>query len=48
MHIDLRTRRTAPMGASLQERMRAVMAAHSVLERPWQVGHVIGSPVPRG
>jgi len=24
------------------------MGAHAVLPRPWQVGHVIGTPVPRG
>lgn len=47
VHIDLRTRRTAPMGETLQERLRAVMAAHVRLPRPWQVGHVIGAPVPR-
>ena len=48
VHIDLRTRRTAPMGETLQERLRAVMAAHARLPRPWQVGHVIGAPVPKG
>lgn len=47
MHVDMRTRRTAPMGPQLLERMEAVMRAHAVLLRPWQVGHVIGTPVPR-
>jgi len=47
MHVDLRTRRTAPMAEALQQRMRAVMAEHAKLARPWQVGHVIGAPVPR-
>jgi acyl-CoA thioester hydrolase len=48
MHVDLRTRRTAPMGPELLARLEAVMGAHAVLPRPWQVGHVIGTPVPRG
>ena len=47
MHVDMRTRRTAPMGAELLARMEAVMRAHAALPRPWQVGHVIGTPVPR-
>ncbi len=47
MHVDMRTRRTAPMPAQLSERLAAVMQAHGGLERPWQVGHVIGTPVPR-
>jgi len=47
MHVDMRTRRTAPMGPQLLERMEAVMRAHAVLPRPWQVGHVIGTLVPR-
>lgn len=48
MHVDLRTRRTAPMSQTLQDRMRRIQVAHSVLPTPWQVGHVIGTPVPRG
>lgn len=48
MHVDMRTRRTAPMAEALQARMRQVMAAHAALPRPWQVGHVIGAAVPRG
>lgn len=47
MHVDLRTRRTSPMAEVLQQRMRAVMTEHAKLPRPWQVGHVIGAPVPR-
>jgi len=47
MHVDVRTRRTSPMAEVLQQRMRAVMTEHAKLPRPWQVGHVIGAPVPR-
>jgi hypothetical protein len=35
------------MGPELLARLEAVMGAHAVLPRPWQVGHVIGTPVPR-
>ncbi len=40
-HVSMTTRRTAPMPAELLERLAAVKAAHAVLPRPWQVGHVI-------
>ena len=40
-HVSMATRRTAPMPAELLERLAAVKAAHAVLPRPWQVGHVI-------
>ncbi len=41
-HVDMRLRRTAPMPEPLQARLREIAAAHARLERPWQVGHVIG------
>lgn len=47
IHMDMRVRRTAPMPPALYERVQAVLAAHKVLPRPWQVGHVIGQKPPR-
>jgi acyl-CoA thioester hydrolase len=46
IHMDMGTRRTAPMPEVLHRRIAQVMAAHRVLPRPWQVGHVIGTRPP--
>ena len=40
-YVSMATRRTAPMPAALLDRLAAVRAAHSVLPRPWQLGHAI-------
>jgi hypothetical protein len=37
------TRRTAPFPEELLGRLAEVKAAHAVLPRPWQVGHVISA-----
>jgi acyl-CoA thioester hydrolase len=42
-HVDSRIRKTAPFPDELLPHLAAVKAAHSVLPRPWQVGHVIGT-----
>ena len=42
MHIDRATRRSAPMAPELLSRVSAVAEAHRSLERPPQVGRVIG------
>ena len=42
-HMDMRTRRTAPMPEPLSRRLGEVHAQHSKLPRPWQVGHVIAT-----
>lgn len=42
MHISNRTRRSAPMHQSVQDRLAEVERAHSALPRPPQVGRVIG------
>jgi acyl-CoA thioester hydrolase len=42
-HVDMASRRTAPMGEALQARVAAVLAAHRDLPRPPQVGHVISA-----
>ncbi len=47
MHIDMRTRRTAPMAPALQQRLTEVMALHARAARPWQAGRSVGAPVPR-
>lgn len=47
-HVDMRTRRTAPMPAALAARLTAVMQAHAGLERTWRVGHVISTTAPPG
>ena len=46
MQVSLATRRTEPMGDALQERLRAILKAHSTLGRPWQVGHAISARPP--
>lgn len=40
-HVSMATRRTSPMPAELLGHLAAVKAAHAVLPRPWQLGHVI-------
>ena len=42
MHIDRLTRRSAPMAPELLERVATVASAHAQLERPPQVGRVMG------
>lgn len=46
-HVDRRTRRTASMADALVRRLQEVKAAHAVLPRPWQVGHVMSVNPPR-
>jgi acyl-CoA thioester hydrolase len=46
MHVDMRTRRTAPMSDELQQRVAAIARAHARLARPWQVGRAVGQPLP--
>ena len=40
-HVSQATRRISAMPATLMQRLAAIKAAHAVLPRPWQVGHVI-------
>jgi acyl-CoA thioester hydrolase len=40
-HVSMATRRTAPFPEGLLGRLAEIKAAHAVLARPWQVGHVI-------
>ncbi len=40
-HVSMATRRTAPFPDEILGRLAAIKAAHAVLPRPWQVGHVI-------
>ena len=42
LHVDLGTRRGAPMHASVLARLAAIQAAHDVADRPPQVGRRIG------
>jgi acyl-CoA thioester hydrolase len=42
MHISTETRRSAPMAPEIQERLAAILAAHTELPTPPQVGRVIG------
>jgi acyl-CoA thioester hydrolase len=46
MHVDMRTRRTSPMAGELQERVAMIAQAHARLSRPWQLGRVVGEPLP--
>ncbi|MGE0875594.1 MAG: thioesterase family protein [Burkholderiales bacterium] len=46
-YVSMATRRTAPMPQELADRLAAVKAAHAVLPRPWQLGHVISAHPPR-
>ena len=45
-HISTVTRKSAPMPRQLLERLAAIKQAHAVLERPWQLGHVISVQPP--
>lgn len=47
VHMDMKLRKTSPMPEALARRLAEIKAAHDVLPRPWQVGHVI-SAKPRG
>jgi acyl-CoA thioester hydrolase len=47
-HVSTGTRKTAAMPEVLRERLAAIKRAHAVLERPWQVGHVISVRPPAG
>ena len=42
LHVDLATRRGAPMAPHILERLAAIHAVHARLSRPPQVGRVIG------
>ena len=46
-YVSMATRRTAAMPAELLDRIAAVKAAHSVLPRPWQLGHAISPRSPK-
>jgi len=49
VHVSTETRRSSPMGDSLRARLSEVQAAHSGLDRPWQIGHTISlRPPPAG
>lgn len=39
--VDMRKRKSTAMPDSIRERIREVQIAHSQLELPWQVGHVM-------
>jgi len=45
LHVDLRTRRSAPFPEAVQTSLGRLMATHSKLERPPQLGHVINVPI---
>lgn len=42
IHVDMKSRRASPMPERAQEKARAIMASHRNLDRPKQVGSVIG------
>jgi acyl-CoA thioester hydrolase len=42
LHVDLATRRGAPMAPEITTRLAAIQAAHGALERPPQAGRRIG------
>ena len=42
LHVDLRTRRGAPMAEEIVARLAAIQAAHDKVERPPQAGRRIG------
>ena len=47
-HVSIATRKTASMPQELADRLAAIKQAHAILERPWQVGHVMSArPVRR-
>jgi acyl-CoA thioester hydrolase len=42
LHVDLRTRRGAPMAEEITARLAAIQAAHAALPRPSQAGRHVG------
>jgi len=46
IHMDMGTRRTAPMPEPMHQRLARVLEAHRSLPRPWQVGHVMSARPP--
>jgi acyl-CoA thioester hydrolase len=44
LHIDLASRRTAPLPKEVQDRMAEIAAAQSAMPLPKEVGHVIAIP----
>jgi acyl-CoA thioester hydrolase len=44
LHVDMRSRRTAPFPAEICSRLDQLMESHRSLSLPEQVGHVIGIP----
>jgi acyl-CoA thioester hydrolase len=46
LHVDLQTRRGAPMATEVLTRLGAIQAAHDTLPRPPQVGRVMGLAAP--
>ncbi|HEX5093038.1 MAG TPA: thioesterase family protein [Burkholderiales bacterium] len=42
-YVSQETRRTAPMPAALAARLTRIGEAHTLLARPWQIGHVISA-----
>ena len=46
LHVDLATRRGAPMHAGVLARLAAIQAAHDKVDRPPQVGRRIGLATP--
>jgi len=46
-YVSMTTRRTSPLPATLMQHLAAVKAAHALLPRPWQLGHVISVRPPR-
>ena len=44
LHVDMRSRRTAPFPAEICSRLDQLMESHRSLNLPDQVGHVIGIP----
>ena len=44
MHVDMASRRSAPFPSETMDKLARLQRAHSTLEIPPQVGHVIGIP----
>ena len=42
LHVNLETRRTAPFPVGVQEKLKALMAAHAGLPKPEEAGRIIG------
>ncbi|MGK2742344.1 thioesterase family protein [Tepidicaulis sp. LMO-SS28] len=42
LHVSLETRRTAPFLPEVQEKLKALMAAHAGLPKPEEAGRIIG------